>query len=612
MRDCKMIGKGLIEIHRICPGLMGISILHAVLEAIYPFITIFLSARILNAILEMTSAEMLIRNVIGMVVWNAFANVLIRAVKAVENVLISEFQHLYEFRLAQKNFGLAYERLEDPETFRKKQRIEEIRNLNGGGLWKLLDVFQGIIQGMVTIFISVSATAGLFLGSGSVNGNNVVQFICSPAGSVILSILILLSIWTGMYANSAVTKKMYAIMDGFVQFNRVFLYYMEHYISGYHAGKDIRLYNQKELIESETKALFEDADRTFIKLSRNQVKYAGMKTIMSVFTLGGIYVFVGIRALAELFPAGNIILYINSINQFINGVSKWMDQLTALRVNGEALQAYFDYMDIPSEDVGENGKGHLKKLEKNEIRFENVSFRYPGTVQDVLHNISFVIQSGQKTAMVGVNGSGKTTIVKLLCRMFTPTEGKILLNGEDIQNISVEEYRSLLGLVFQDYKLLAFSLGENVAADTGYNAQRVQECLERAGFSVRMKKMEYGLETPLYKDFDENGVEISGGEAQKIAIARALYKQAPFIIMDEPTAALDPIAEAQIYERLNEILENKTAVFISHRLSSCKFCDKILVFEDGRLKQQGSHGELMKAEKGIYYQLWNAQAQYYI
>lgn len=612
MKEWRLVGKGIKEIHLIRPGVITASVVCMILEAIYPFINIFMSAEILNSIIENAPAEVLIRNIIWMIALNAFVGLLLRAAKAIQSLFMSEFYHLYEYHLARKNFELDYERMEDPETFQKKQRIEEIRNLNGGGVWKLIDTLPKVIQGFVTIGVSVSVTLRMFVSNGSIEGGALMRLSCSTVGTVILCVLILCSIWTGVYANSTAIKKMYVIMDGFVHFNRVFLYYIEHYISSYHAGKDIRLYNQKELIESETEKLFVDADRTLTKLSNNQVKYAGMRTVTSVLALAGVYLFVGLRALAGLFPAGNIVLYINSINQFITGINCVIEQMTALRVNREALQAYFDYMEIPTESLKGKNIKRLKKQEENEIRFENVSFRYPGTEQDVLHHVSFTIYSGKKTAMVGVNGSGKTTIVKLLCRLFVPTEGRILLNGEDIQKFSFEEYRSLLGVVFQDYKLLAFPLGENVAASMEYDVEEVMESLSRAGFSMRMEKMTDGLETPLYKDFDENGVEISGGEAQKIAIARALYKKAPIIIMDEPTAALDPIAEAQIYEKLNEILVDKTAVFISHRLSSCRFCDRILVFEDGRLKQQGRHEELVKDEKGIYFRLWNAQAQYYV
>ena len=210
-----------------------------------------------------------------------------------------------------------------------------------------------------------------------------------------------------------------------------------------------------------------------------------------------------------------------------------------------------------------------------------------------------------------MNGSGKTTMIKLLCRLYDPTEGRITLNGIDIRKYDYSEYLSIFGVVFQDFKLFSFELGQNVAASVEVDEGKAEHTLQEAGFGVRMSAMAKGLHTPLYKDFDEDGVEISGGEAQKIALARALYKEAPFIVLDEPTAALDPISEYEIYTRFNEIVGDKTAVFIYHRLSSCRFCDDIAVFNKGELVQRGSHDVLLADEKGKYYELWHAQAQYY-
>ncbi len=210
-----------------------------------------------------------------------------------------------------------------------------------------------------------------------------------------------------------------------------------------------------------------------------------------------------------------------------------------------------------------------------------------------------------------MNGSGKTTFIKLLCRLYDPCEGQILLNGIDIRKYRYDDYLNLFSVVFQDFQLFALSLGENTAGKADYDHKCVMKCLEQAGFAERLSALPDGLQTYLYKEMDETGVEISGGEAQKIAIARALYKDAPFIILDEPTAALDPVAEMETYAKFNEIAGDKTTVYISHRLSSCKFCDEIAVFHEGTVIQMGSHEELVSDRNGKYYELWYAQAQYY-
>ena len=217
------------------------------------------------------------------------------------------------------------------------------------------------------------------------------------------------------------------------------------------------------------------------------------------------------------------------------------------------------------------------------MEFRDVSFKYPNTDTYALRHVNLKFKVGEKLAVVGKNGSGKTTFIKLLCRLYDPTEGQILLNGVDIKKYDYDEYMSIFSVVFQDFNLFAFSLGQNVAAAKEYNKSKVEECLKKAGFGERLDSMPEGTETCLYKDFSERGVEISGGEAQKIALARALYKDAPFMVLDEPTAALDPVSEYEVYSKFNEIAGDKTAIYISHRLASCRFCDNILVFDNGNV-----------------------------
>ena len=239
-----------------------------------------------------------------------------------------------------------------------------------------------------------------------------------------------------------------------------------------------------------------------------------------------------------------------------------------------------------------------------------MTFAYPGAPGPSLSGISCRFRKGEKIAIVGRNGSGKTTFIKLLCRLCDPQEGEILLNGVDIRKYQYQEYLSFFSTVFQDYQIFDFKLGENVAAESEYDGERVKEALENAGFGERLRTLADGLDTQLFKRFSEDGVELSGGESQKVAIARCLYKDAPYVVLDEPTAALDPVAEADIYQRMNRFTRDKGAIYISHRLSSCHFCHRILVFEEGRIAEQGSHEELLAA-KGLYRRLWDAQAQYY-
>ena len=245
-----------------------------------------------------------------------------------------------------------------------------------------------------------------------------------------------------------------------------------------------------------------------------------------------------------------------------------------------------------------------------EIEFKNVSFKYPKSDTYALKNINLKINNGEKLAVVGRNGSGKTTFIKLLCRLYDVDEGEILINGTNIKEYTEESLNTLYSVVFQDYQILSLNVADNIAASGECNNRRLSAALEQANIKDRIEAMPQKEKTYLYKDLDKSGVEISGGEAQKLALARALYKASPIVILDEPTAALDPIAENEIYSRFNSFVENKTAIYISHRLSSCAFCDRIAVFDNAELVETGTHHALL-AQNGRYAALWNAQATYY-
>lgn len=247
-----------------------------------------------------------------------------------------------------------------------------------------------------------------------------------------------------------------------------------------------------------------------------------------------------------------------------------------------------------------------------EIVFENVSFIYPNQEKKSLSNINLTIKKGERISIVGENGAGKTTFIKLLLRLYEPTEGRILFNGIDIRDIDYQDYQKIFSTVFQDYKLFAFRIIDNITSLEGNEAEKekVMKCLEKAGLSSKIEKLEHGLDTYLYNIYDEEGIELSGGESQKLAIARALYKDSPIVILDEPTAALDPRAEYEIYTRFLALVESKTSIFISHRLSSTKLCDRIVLFKDGSIEETGTHNELLQ-KGGLYAELFRMQAQFY-
>lgn len=387
--------------------------------------------------------------------------------------------------------------------------------------------------------------------------------------------------------------------------------FFNHYVlNSYRNGKEIRIYSQQSLIEKE----LDKAQKTnldgWLRGYKNAMLPNFLFQIINILTKVLMYGFAVLRAISGMLTPGEIIAFVGYFNEISAGVSEISDGMGLLKITPTFCKQYFDFLDIPDEKY--QGTIPTEKRDDNEYEFEfkHVWFKYPDSEEYTLKDINLKWRIGEKMALVGKNGCGKSTLVKLLCRLYDPTEGEITLNGIDIRKYKYEEYMELFSVVFQDSKLFSFSLAENVAADTEYDAECVTDCVIRAGLGDRLKAMENGIETCLYKDFDENGVEISGGEAQKLCLARAIYKGSPFIVLDEPTAALDPISEYDIYTKFNGIVGTRTAIYISHRLSSCRFCDEITVMDNGRIAERGSHDELL-GNGGVYKELWTAQAEYY-
>ena len=378
-------------------------------------------------------------------------------------------------------------------------------------------------------------------------------------------------------------------------------------------GMDIRIYRQQELTMHylEKGNIYQKNGINSIYARKYLAKNIGFSDALSPLMTGVVYVYVCLKAVVGSVTVGGVTQYVSTMNKFVTTVTNLMYSIRLMRQNTPYLQKMLEFLDIPNAMYQGSLTTEKRNDRKYDVEFRDVSFKYPGSDNWALRHVSMRFQVGRRLAIVGENGSGKTTFIKLLCRLYDPQEGEILLNGIDIRKYNYRQYMDIFAVVFQDFQLLSQPLGANVAGSMDYDRERVRKALVDAGFGDRLDSLPDGLDTQLYKEFGENGVEVSSGEAQKIAIARALYKDAPFIILDEPTAALDPIAEAEIYSKFNDIVGDKTAIYISHRLSSCKFCDEIAVFHEGAVIQQGSHEDLLSDTDGKYSLLWNAQAQYY-
>lgn len=371
--------------------------------------------------------------------------------------------------------------------------------------------------------------------------------------------------------------------------------------------KDIFMYRAKKMIQKTIDTEREGVRKNVFTIARiNSAGGLGTGMIQGILLCVSYYCVLAL-AIAGTITVGMVLRYAQAIFQACMSVSASIRLAGEFRTDVGRIASTLEYLNLEAEKT----KGDsFTEMTKGVIEFRNVSFRYPGTKELVLDHVSLKIEPSEKIAVVGKNGSVKTTLVKLLCRLYEPEEGEILWNGKNIREYDLREWQKIFAIVFQDYSLLSLTLGQNVAASEQYEAERAKEVLQLAGFGERLNKLKKGLETVVYPEYEQDGVSFSGGEEQKIAIARAIYKGGQICILDEPTAALDPVSESRVYESFDEIVKGKTAVYISHRLSSCKFSDRIFVLDNGKIAESGTH-EALLSKNGLYAQLWQAQAQYY-
>lgn len=392
--------------------------------------------------------------------------------------------------------------------------------------------------------------------------------------------------------------------NGILRYTRSYM----NIIYDYKTGKDVRLYDMhlaENAGEKYKENMYHVYSSFWVKLGRGNTVAEILSSILSVI----IFMFVGMKALYGAISIGEIMLYIGAINNISKNSTEIVKSLSLIIPSDIYREKLFRFMDLNNFKGNKESKVTKELHNKCEIEFKNISFKYPDTDKWVLKNVSLKFKVGEKLAIVGMNGSGKTTLIKLLLGLYEPTEGEIILNGKNIKSYSYDDYLDIFSVVFQDFKLFSLTLGENVATSRAYDEEKVKEALQKVGLSKFLERN--ALNTYLYREFEENGVEVSGGEAQKIAMARAIYKKGSFFVLDEPTAALDPISEHEIYSKFNTLIGDNTAVYISHRLSSCRFCDNICVLHEGCLVQYGAHEELVADTTGKYYELWTSQAKYY-
>ncbi len=584
-----------------------------ILNALTPYVVIYFSSLILNELSSDKRPEYLWKLVILTVTISGGLSIVGAILKHMKTKYREVFLFNYRRLYINKAFDMDYEDVSNQETFDLLSKISQAENWAGWGFENVIRTFSGLTRSITGIIGAFSLTISLFFIKAPA-GNPSLQFLNTPLFMLLFfALMIGLSVIAGKlvgYCDACSAKLAESATLG----NRIFGYFG--FFSRSKRDVDVRMYDQSRIMNyyfnnDEYNAF--SINGPFAKLAKGKGGICiGTAQGLSAILTGCVYLFTCLKAIAGAFGIGSIMRYVGAATQFSLYMADFVTSVSDIRNNAPFLENCFKYLDKPNHMY----KGSLtteKRADRNyDVEFKDVSFKYPGTDTWALRHVNVRFKVGKRLAVVGENGSGKTTFIKLLCRLYDPQEGEILLNGIDIKKYDYKDYIDIFSVVFQDYVLMSQPIADNVAGTDKYDVKRVTKALNDAGFSERLSTMPNGINTLIYKNYGESGVELSGGEEQKVAIARALYKDGPFLILDEPTAALDPIAEADIYSHLNSIVGDRTAIYISHRLSSCRFCDEIMVFDKGEIVETGTHEELLENNRGKYYELWNVQAKHYV
>ena len=562
--------------------------IYTLTATIYPFFSIFLPKFLIEELSlgSMASLENILYIILGFFVLSSIVGFIKSYIEMSCDTKITALRIDYLADQFQKMVEMDYKYVEDASFNETYGRALEATSSNYNGI-------EGVYHKLFTtpaVFLT-SILFSLWIGR--------------------VSIWILLSLILNLIANLWIQRKVsqyeYSMKNELSRQHRRKRYYYET-THDFSFGKEIRLYNlKKRVLENYNKEIQKYIDLNYlIKQREFALGFLGLFTLLiNQAALYGILIWKVVNGMS----IADFSMYLALILQLSFLLNTLVDDMSFIHKETLYVQDFFEFMDT---DLGENG-GEKKAIENDtlEIEFKNVSFKYPKTDNYIFKNLNLKIPKGQRLAIVGLNGAGKSTLVKLMTGLYDVDEGEILINGIPIKEFTKKELYSMFSVVFQDVNILAYTLGENVACTSeNINSDRVYEVLDKVGLKEKVDSFPKGLEQMMLKIIDENGTELSGGESQKLAIARALYKNGNMVIMDEPTSALDALAEAEIYKDFSELVENKTSIYISHRLSSTKFCDAIALFDKTGLIEYGTHDELME-KQGEYYKMFTIQGKYY-
>lgn len=587
----KSIVNFIKQVWKISPGYILLIFFNALLSGAKIIFNTILPMLLINELIgDRTVSRLLLYG--GLIVANnVVMSFLTDSITKYRDVKDEWVQNAMVEKMGERIMNLEYSYLEDPYYLDlKESAIFAIQNQSA--IANVIRVFADTLQGFITLagLLTILATLG-----------------------PVLVIVLAIGVIAMLVLFKSASKSMIELMQRIVPINRVYGYYIDVAMEKA-AQKDLRLYKMDQLVTEKVVAFSEKSCDEFDKANRLMGIATGGMAVVTELTSAFTYGYVGIRTISSIFgpqiTLGALTMYVTSAITFSSTVIKFGENIVGLWQNIQFLQPYNEFMALKEETKDTSGipfEGEVETLE-----FRNVTFTYPKAEKPVLSNVSFSVHKGEKISIVGLNGAGKSTLVKLICRMYQADSGEILVNGRNIYDYDYLSYMNVISAVFQDYKLFNFSIEENISCrETGADENRVNYLVEQVGMKEKIDELPEGIASRFGKEYDEEGVELSGGQGQKIAIARVLYKKASMVILDEPASALDPIAEAEIYEKFNSLVEDKTAIYISHRMSSSVFCDKILIIDGGTVSDFDTHENLMKKTDSLYYKLFHSQAENY-
>jgi ATP-binding cassette subfamily B protein/ATP-binding cassette subfamily C protein len=588
--DGKVVLHFLKLVHKIQKGYLPLVFISACFQAATPFFGIIIPKYIIEELMGKQRFHYFLLYIGILIIGNGSLSLINKILTTRVQLANTRLINGFEVNLGYHIMDMNFENLEDPKVLdMKEQATFPITNFN------TLPRMVELILTMVRITITILGLTAII----------------ATLNPLIIVFILLVVLINGLISKKAQHIR-FDVNKKLIPLNRKFDYYND-LILDFSMAKDIRLYNMAPYIGKKIEDYNNEVMKYMTKSLTTAAKYVGINSVTLPLEMMAIYGYMIYQVLGGIITIGDFTMYIAAGNSFTSSITEFIGSFVELRNICLYLDAYLEFEQF-AFDTKENKDGDSVSgaFGGGIIEFKHVYFRYPRSEEYTLKDVNLTIHPGEKLSVVGQNGAGKTTFIKLLCRLYKPESGEILFDGVNINEYSFAEYMKLLSVVFQDFKLFSLTLKENIAFDKAEETgdSEIMEVLEKVGLKDRITALKNGLSTSIFKNFDKNGIELSGGQAQKLAIARAIFKNAPLIILDEPTAALDPFAEYEIYISFNKLIGEGTAIYISHRLSSCKFCDKIAVFDGGRLTEYGTHQDLVNND-GMYAKMWAAQAQYY-